>query len=250
MCCFSGKIRSVNNTKIFVRSSANGRQFVVYSMALDSPTDVAMILPLPTPPKSPENAVRFLNLKEYANFFEDMEKGFPQSKSARGGGGTLSLPSGSIEKTLVVAQVGSYEASFVPSEQDFSRLDSRFRLPASTWASLPIYHDYGFAVFKLKAGAHVIHPMAFEFPRRDPSRLFFPTVHIHDGKVHQTAEFDHTLYCQKSARDRADLTTWMESVQIPQQFMRMDHTAGIVAPHDHCHKRSISGRRANTDTYV
>jgi len=251
MCCFSGKIRSVTNTKIFVRSSANGRQFVVYSMALDSPADVAMILPIPTPPKSPENAVRFLNLKEYANFFEDMETGFPQSKSARGGTGTLSLgaPAPGAKK-LVVAQVGSYEASFVPSEKDFARLDARFRLPVSTWASLPIYHDYGFAVFKLKAGAHTIHPMAFEFPRRDPSRLFFPTVHIHDGKVHQTADFDHTLYCQKSAGDRADVKTWMESFQLSHQFMKMEHTAGIVAPHDHCYKRPIYGRRANTDIYV
>lgn len=248
MCCFSIKIKSVTNTKIFVRSGAHGHEFLVYSMALDSPADVAMILPIPTPPNPPEDAVRFLNLKTYANFFDDMERGFPQPRS-QDTKGTLSLHE-APRRRLEVQQVGSYEASFVPTEKDFHRLDPRFRLPESTWASLPIYHDYGFAVFKLKAGAHTIHPMAFEFPRRDPSRLFFPTVHIHDGQVHQTAEFDHTLYCQKSMEDRANLTSWMESPQTAGQFMRMDRTAGIVAPHDQCYKVSMFGRRKNADIYV
>ena len=44
-----------------------------------------------------------------------------------------------------------------------------------------------------------VHPMAFEFPRRAPAALFFPTVHIHDGEVHETAMFDHRLYCQLGA---------------------------------------------------
>jgi len=46
---------------------------------------------------------------------------------------------------------------------------------------LPIYEDFGFAVFKLRAGLKRIHSMALEFPRRDPKSLFFPTVHVHDG---------------------------------------------------------------------
>ena len=162
---------------------------------------------------------------------------------------SLSMPPPAPKK-LAVQQIGSYEASFVPSEADFRRLDERFRLPASTWASLPIYHDYGFAVFKLKAGAHVVHPMAFEFPRRYPNRLFFPTVHIHDGKVHQTADFDHTLYCQKRLTDKANLTAWAESPQTAGQFMQMDHTAGIVLAPDHCYKMPVYGRRKNADIYV
>src|SRR5207248_7445223 len=95
---------------------------------------------------------------------------------------------------LNVVDVGSFEASFVPTIPDFERLDERFRLPTGTWDQLPQYKQYGFTVFKLKPGAKVIHPMAFEFPRAAPARLFFPTVHIHDGKVHDTATFDHALY--------------------------------------------------------
>ena len=29
-----------------------------------------------------------------------------------------------------------------------------------------------------------------------PSELFFPTVHVHDGRVHETAVFDRQLYRQ------------------------------------------------------
>ena len=97
----------------------------------------------------------------------------------------------------------------MPAVKDFARLDERFRLPATTWDALPDYKDHGFAVFKLKSGEKHVHPMAFEFPRADHKRLFFPTVHIHDGKVHKTATFDHELYCQAGrGRKRA---SWKES---------------------------------------
>jgi hypothetical protein len=38
--------------------------------------------------------------------------------------------------------------------------------------------------------------MALVFHTRMPDRVFFPTVHVHDGAVHETAMFDHELYCQ------------------------------------------------------
>ena len=90
----------------------------------------------------------------------------------------------------------------MPSLKDFDRLDPGFRLPEATWNQLPDYGDYGFAVFQLQAGRHQTHPMAFEFPRRDSSQLFFPTVHVHDGHVHPEAGFDHSLYCQVRPRPR------------------------------------------------
>ena len=247
MCMFSGEVKVVADTKIFARSSTHGHQFLVYSMALDSPTEVAMILPLPTPPNPGETAVRFLNLEKYADYFDDMEKGFPQLWW-----GTFSLGDAPwcALGALEVHQVGNYEASFVPSENDFHRLDARFRLPAGAWAQLPLYHDYGFAVFKLKAGAQTVHPMAFDFPRRNPSRLFFPTVHIHDGKVHKTATFDHTLYCQKPEADRGTMKTWHATLKTASDFMNMEKADGIVAPDERCFKMRIEGRQANTDIYA
>src|SRR5262245_21623687 len=181
MCCFSGRVEHVADTSIFARSVDNGRQILVYSMTISTRSDVAMILPLPVPPGSPEDAVRFISLKEYPDFFKDMKKGFPEPVSR--GFMTLSAPERSAPaQKLEVVQVGEFEASFVPTVKDFSRLDERFRLPDQTWEKLPAYKDYGFAVFKLKPTAREVHPMAFEFPRANPKQLFFPTVHIHDGK--------------------------------------------------------------------
>jgi hypothetical protein len=36
-----------------------------------------MILPLPVPPGCPENAVRFINLEAYPEYFTDMDALFP-----------------------------------------------------------------------------------------------------------------------------------------------------------------------------
>ena len=148
--------------------------------------------------------------------------------------GLASAKDGAAGGVLAVRRVGDYEASFVPQLNDFERLDPRFKLPRSTWDKIPAYRDYGFAVFKLRkpdlsaprppsahhddpaeddfnnldaADAERLrvrpggvtnhpHPMALLFPTRTPDALFFPTVHIHDGKVHDRETFDHTLFMQ------------------------------------------------------
>jgi hypothetical protein len=151
---------------------------------------------------------------------------------------------------LEVVQVGSFEASFVPTVNDFSRLDERFRLPANTWAQLPGYSDHGFAVFKLKSGNAKVHPMAFSFPRRDPNALFFPTVHIHDGKVHPKADFDHALYCQPSANAQPEIHGWEESYANACRFMQVDKAKGLILADQHCYRKELRGRLPNRDTLV
>ena len=76
MCVFTGTAM-VSDTSIFVRSSKEGRQFVAYTMILGSKEDLAMILPIPVPKNSKEDAVKFINLEKYPNFFDDMRAGFP-----------------------------------------------------------------------------------------------------------------------------------------------------------------------------
>src|SRR6266566_7558937 len=193
MCCFSQPVRSVHSTNIFARPADERRQFLVYSMTLDARKELAMILPLPVKTPADENDVEFIDLQGYPNFFTDLEQGFP---SGRHGATLGKSASPATDETLRVLQVGSFEASFVPTITDFSRLDERFRLPQHVWDKLPGYKTYGFAVFKLKPGAMTIHPMAFSFPRQNTNALFFLTVHIHDGKVHSKAGFDHNLFCQ------------------------------------------------------
>ena len=44
--------------------------------------------------------------------------------------------------------------------------------------------------------------MAMEFQtQRDSNEIFFPTIHIHDGEVHELEEFDHALYLQHAEFD-------------------------------------------------
>ena len=245
MCCFSREIRSVKNTRIFARLDTNGRQFTIYAMSISTEKDVAMVLPLPVLPDSGENALTFISLEKYPGFFDDLATGFPRRAGPAdpfGAANFLSNDSGPLE----VKQVGAFEASYVPSVADFSRLDKRFRLPDGTWDKLPGYKGFGFAVFKLRSGEHNVHPMAFSFPSAVPDRLFFPTLHIHDGEVHPKADFDHTLYCQGTGLK----SDWHESPGIANQFMKPELTRGIVFGAQHVYERTLHGELANTDWVV
>lgn len=197
MCCFSAPVKHVSDTSIFVRNAGGARQFLVYGMSFVASEDLAMVLPLPVPPRTPEDGVRFISLEKCSEFFKVMASGFPPRPAPRAPAG-FSLGGGSLAVTLKVHAVGGFEASFVPTLGDFGRLDPRFRLPGEVWDQLPQYGDYGFAVFKLRAKGRPVdvHPMAFEFPRRDPDAFFVPTVHIHDGRYRPLARFDHDIYCQ------------------------------------------------------
>ena len=208
-----------------------------------------MVLPLPVKPGTGEQAIKFIDLKEYSEFFDDLKAGFPAPATKRSfqkGESLTDLPA----STLEVVQVGNFEASFVPTVKDFSRLDERFRLPPGTWQKLPIYEDYGFAVFKLKKGEGKIHPMAFSFPRRKSNKIFFPTVHIHDGEVRSQAEFDHALFCQPRENQHLTLSDWRESPQHARSFMKAGKAKGIIEPDQHCYSMPLRGELPNKDTFI
>jgi hypothetical protein len=271
MCCFSQPVEQVSDTNIFARGT-DGRQFLVYSMNYAAAADLAMVLPLPVPPSPSEDAVRFINLKRYPDFFEDLNRGFPPPT----GLSLAVVPSRSLPEVappLRVHDVGDFEASFVPRLADFGRLDERFRIPPQVWDRLPAYRDYGFGVFKLKGSAaprsagfvrrwfggraatgpvqpRHVHAMAFEFPRRNSNLLYFPTVHVHDGTVHRHASFDHMLYCQAGPETRAYLQGWAESDGPAAVFMNIAHAEGIVDPNQHCWRRPLQGQRENKDALV
>lgn len=211
MCCFTQPIKDVSSTRIFARFGSG------------------------------EDAVKFINLERYEKFFVDMAKGFPEHI----GYGARAIPPQDAPRGgwLKLQSVGSYEASFVPSIKDFARLDERFRLPDTVWSKLAGYANYGFAVFKLKATHGEVHPMAFEFPSALTKSLFFPTMHIHDGEVHEKEEFDHTLFAQSGGIGGS----WRESEGLASQFMKCDKTGGLVMPDQHVYKRSIRGIEENGD---
>ncbi len=248
MCCFTRPVKSVSATRIFAREGEGNRQFIVYQMNLEAKEELAMVLPLPVSHGSGEDEVQFINLKDYAAFFSDLDRGFPIFQTT-GMANADSRSRSKSEPVLKVYDVGDFQASFVPAQRDFTRLDKRFRLEGDVWEKLPQYQSFGFAVFKLKSGAHQYHPMAFSFPRTDATKLFFPTVHIHDGRVRQTALFDHMLYCQPSVGP-LNVLNWAESTGQARQFARIEQAKDILLATEHCYRKELRGRLKNQDTYV
>ena len=244
MCMITGNA-TISHTCIFAREAGAERQYLAYAMKMKTAVDVAMVLPLPIARNAGENALTFIDLSGYPLLFNDLfnAMGFM-------GFGAAPTPRGGASKDLVVHEVGSFEASFVPTIADFARLDERFRLPAGTWDKLPAYRDFGFAVFKFKAGEQKIHPMALSFPRADTSTLFFPTVHFHDGEVHEQADFDHQLYAQTGERHMLAAETWTESSSLAERKMDIKRAGGIIAGDQHIHYRQLKGKLPNQDTLL
>ena len=249
MCCFSQPVISVSATNIFARAGTDGRQLLAYSMTVNADKELAMVLPLPVKAATDEPDVSFIDLSGYPDFFADLRRGFPVPASISSFGCSRSVPARSAAP-LKVLSVGKFEASFVPAMKDFSRLDERFRIADGAWNKLPQYHDYGFAVFKLRSGEVTVHPMAFSFPRRDARNLFFPTVHIHDGEVHPKADFDHVLYCQPREQEPLQVRDWRESPGNAGRFMKADKAKGLIAPAQHCYQKTLHGLLPNRDTFI
>lgn len=253
MCIFTGPIHRVARTRIFARALPEGRQALAYEMTFAADAPVAMVLPLPVPPSPPEDAVSFVDLSGYPRFFVDLAaEVFPQPQASRGFGAPAPAA-----LTLAVHRVGSFVASFVPTTADFARLDPRFRLSAPVLASLPEYADWGFAVFELspEPGAdEKVHPMALTFPRRDPSALYFPTRHVHDGQVHTVARFDHDLFLQPAVDapppPQGAPLAWLRAPAPAGFLVDVARTQGLVAPGRHLRGRSLSGDLPNRDQWV
>ncbi len=255
MCCFAKSVLSVSNTNLFARLSGNGTQFLVYQMQFKSEQVNAMILPLPTALPARDEAVRFESFEKYDHFFSDLNAGFPTDSPPPTR--ALTVDSKAVEK-LEVHDVGQFVASFVPTLADFDRLDPQFVIPKESWDKIPEYSDYGFAVFQLKELSGKPHPMALEFPTRWRDRIFFPTVHIHDGQVHKFEEFDHMLYAQDSAFDKAAgkylgprgtnaRTGLVRSKGPAKDFTKIGLAQGFVERNQLVHRMEVRGRHANTD---
>ena len=252
MCCFSvaspvGWYQRlfpprvhVSKTNIFARMIAPGVQALAYGMDLDARREVAMVLPLPVARGSGEDAVRFVDLSAHARMFDELGALFHVVQPYRKGGGMRAL--GFSAPVLEVHEVGAFVASYVPTRADFGRLDPRFRLPEVLFGAVPAYAEYGFAVFQLVPGKHTVHPMALTFPTRAPERLFFPTVHVHDGRFHPTATFDHALYYQR-AGGAAD-----DDERAP--LAPTKTYAELVATGTPMARRRLRARLPNADTWV
>lgn len=260
MCLFSRPVPLVTKTNIFAREAPGGGQYLAYSMTFRSPERVAMILPLPVAPNSGDAAVTFIDLSSYPDLFDDLVKGFPERPlddprgrgRCRGGGRGVPGP------PLPVVTVGTFEASFVPTMTDFDRLDDRFRIAPDLWARLGNYEAFGFAVFKLRSAVEQrLHPIALVFPRADPTTLYFPTVHLHHGRIEDEAQFHHSLFCQRVAHPLRGIPPsvapegpWRRSSLAIRSFARPSRARGVLDGDIPCLRRVMMGRYANRDVYV
>ena len=257
MCIFTQPVTSVNNTRIFARPSGAGTQLLAYQMSYESSDQNAMILPLPVKQPSNETSLRFIDLKDYETLFDDLAAGFPYQHPPSGIACSTSMDNMSPEG-LEVFEVGNYIASFVPFIADFDRLDPQFTLPNEVWANIPDYKNFGFAVFQLAAGSLKPHPMALEFQTAN-DELFFPTIHIHDGEIHKSEEFDHVLYMQHAGLDsrvhgyeNSDVedkaTGLIRSKYEASSFCSAGKSAGLVLGNLLVHRKIIRGKLPNLDT--
>lgn len=261
MCCFAQPVVEVKNTAIFARLTTDGRQFLLYSMHCKLRKENAMVLPLPVDTASPD--FQFLDMSETPELFTEIERSFvpPRPRSSDGwlGGDEF------FDDHLEVVNVGSFEASWVPSQDQFERLDPRFRISPRVWAELPHYSDYGFAVFKFRRGEQKVHPMGLCFRTRHPDKLFYPTLHIHDGEIHPQEMFDHVLYAQTETNlihqpdpdclpDPHSIYNidhnWTHSYHPFGQFLSKGNTHNAIHRERKGYRRSIVGRRTNCDVLV
>jgi hypothetical protein len=247
MCCFTGKVEEVKNTRIFARLGERGNQVLIYQMSVNVPRDLAMVLPVPVKKGTGEKEVKFFDFSKYERVFDDLWDMFPaRSYSADP---FAAVPASAQSRSLQVVSVGAYDASFVPTSADFSRLDERFRMPEGVWEKLPGYEGFGFAVFKLKPGNAQVHPMAFSFPTALAGTVFFPTMHIHDGNIHAKEIFDHTLYLQGSGLDVMG-GGWNESPGLAVTKVKCGYTHGMIRPEMHVYRSQIRGKSENGDVLV
>jgi hypothetical protein len=225
------------------------KQFLVYSMNYRVGEDLAMVLPLPVPVGSKEDAVQFIDLHGYGEFFADLQSGFPVAASDKRRPLSRSMPSHCRQrrsrwfrsaaskrrlcrrsKTLRASMLGfacrtGFGTSCPPTKSRGLRCSSCARMPARC----------------IRWRLRFLAPIA--------SKLFFPTVHIHDGKVHDTAHFDHSLYCQVGSQ-YGKTTGWEETPQLASAFVKVAATKGIVDGSAHCYRKTILGNQKNQDTWL
>ena len=236
-------------------------QALVYQMKYSANTDLAMILPIPTPIRSHPDAVKFHDLSNHNDFFQEMDDLFPVIPTLGMRGLKSYAMSDNDDDMLEVHDVGDYQASFVPHLDDFDRLDARFKLPREIWESIPDYSDYGFVVFKLKATPMLtrrgdqgkeVHPMAFVF-ENSSDLIFIPTMHIHDGQAPAIEEFDHSIYVQTQIELPVTSVEYQTNTNYLLSKKRAKHGMkpnSLVDANDFIYRRRINGKHRNGDIHI
>jgi hypothetical protein len=284
MCCFSGTVSLVSDTCIFARLSGRGTQYLVYQMSFQTDTEVAMVLPIPVSSHA-ENAVRFLALDGYPAFFDDLEELFGPPMDAMswraapvsaglamlevhqvGGYDASFVPTiGDFDRLDPMFRLPEHVWEKLPQYADYGfavfKLGGRAQETAppsepsrilTPWEQRLAYLT---AKFRPKppqehsAESYPVidmHPMAFEFPTALPDKIFFPTLHIHDGMIHSHEEFDHSLYWQGVAGP----SDAERSPSLARSAVDLKRALGVIDGESPVQKLSVVGSHVNEDILV
>lgn len=179
MCVISGKIESVNNTKIFCGTDEDKKnQLTVYSNNINNITvNNVMILPVPFP-----DTVKFHDFSNYTNFFDDCEKCFEKTLKSKGLPRRQSLNCSDGMKELKVHNVGSYKASMAMNLSDLNRANPEyFYLSNEVKEYLAVHYNHksiGFILCVLVLGDEKYHPFAYSHKILN-NKVYIPTRHFH-----------------------------------------------------------------------
>jgi hypothetical protein len=244
MGIFTRPVRVAGATNIFARAAKDGRQFLAYNFRYEADDDFALILPLPTPPETLPTDVRFIDLSGYDAFFRDLRRGFP---TPPGETEKMSLTDRIIEKVRDWLDIDTTQAAitFAPNHAALSHIQDQFQLTADVLRLLERFDKAGFVCLKLAAGTNRVPPMAFEFPRRRSTELFFPTALAIGADLDATAAFNYQLFCQAGR-----LPPEWRSVQPAPNVMKADKTRGLIDPDQPIGWRALVGPQANLDTFI
>ena len=250
MCLFVGPVNQVASTKIFasIRPEAPGqwRQTLVYEALVGTTDENAIVLPIPVHRAVGAAGIELVNLSAVPEFFKHLQDLLERPPSRFGYGPSLAGAFGSAPP-LPVHRVGAFDVSIVPTIADFGRLSGIFRLGLG--ALEPVlaerYADHAFVVYQIARGLSRLHPFGVSFVTRY-DRLYFPTLHVHDGTSPLRASFDHQLFAQHSqlsdpGKAPSSSPTW--SVYLLPMTPFIDKDAPIQGG-------TLRGHLANQDTFV
>jgi len=243
---FSLPVRVASTFNFFARANGD-HQFLACNFRYQAESPFTLILPLPTPPDASANAVRFINLSGYDEFFGDLRRGFPNLTRDTG---KQSFTDRLLEKVrdwldLDTTQI---EFAFFPNRTVLAQMHADWPVSDAVWTALEPYAECGLVALKLEAGANRLPPMAFEFPRRDSTELTFPTAHNLPAAA--AASLRHALYAQTAQRSlqwRISINAEDERPLRARDFVKADRTLGLIDPDQPIVSRRLTGAIDNAD---